>query len=800
MKKIYKQTILILAGFTFSVSTINAQLYDNGPLINSPGAGSGGANVSNLHSGLTTFGFGHALSTLFRVGDDFVVPAPGWNIDSIVFYAYQTGSTTTSTINHLNVAIWDGQPGAGGNIIWGDTTTNRLAGSYWSGIYRTTDVDLLNTQRPIMADRANTAGCSLAPGTYWVTWQTGGTLASGPWAPPITVTGVTVTGNAVQFDPTAQLWNPANDLGLVTQQGFPFKIYGTTQSAGTSCIDTALFAGLSVAIPENDPLGVTDNQVTSTISGTTLGVDVNLTKVCFKISHTWVGDLIVSLASPGGTPITLLDRPGVPASTFGCSGDDLDMCIVLGTGNEAESVCANAPAISGDFTAANGSDLSSINAGGGSPNGTWGLTVSDNAGGDTGTLTEWSLYFNSGPDPAWNGPDTICGTSGSLNLDTYVTGTPGGTWSGTGVTGSTFNPTGLSGNISITYTVSAGSCTNTETHIINVVPAVPVCGFTYNTVNTTVNFTNTSTGALTYQWNFGDGNSSALQNPSNTYASNGTYTVTLTVGNICGSTSCSQQVTISGCPDIIVDGSFEAGSPSAAWTEFSSNFGTPLCTQAGCGLGGGTGPNTGTWWAWFGGIAAFEEGSLSQQITIPSNSTANLYFFLEVPVACDSPNDFMKVAVASDTVYTVDGSSPLCANPTYSLQTVNLDVYADGTPRLLNFFSRIYGTNATVTNYFVDDISILACPVGINEQSIAQYISVQPNPTSVAVNLSLSGIKKDVRIQIMTLQGQAMYSKQIEKRSDQFNEKIDVSKWAKGVYMITISTDEKVITEKIVIQ
>jgi gliding motility-associated-like protein len=51
----------------------------------------------------------------------------------------------------------------------------------------------------------------------------------------------------------------------------------------------------------------------------------------------------------------------------------------------------------------------------------------------------------------------------------------------------------------------------------------------------TVNFNNTSSmsaGVITsYNWNFGDGNSSSLENPSHTYINSGTYTVSLIVGS-----------------------------------------------------------------------------------------------------------------------------------------------------------------------------------------------------------------------------------------------------------------------------
>ena len=51
-----------------------------------------------------------------------------------------------------------------------------------------------------------------------------------------------------------------------------------------------------------------------------------------------------------------------------------------------------------------------------------------------------------------------------------------------------------------------------------------------------VNFTDQSTGGPNqWLWNFGNGNTSTLQNPTATYFTPGTYTVTLTVTNAAGS-------------------------------------------------------------------------------------------------------------------------------------------------------------------------------------------------------------------------------------------------------------------------
>jgi hypothetical protein len=54
---------------------------------------------------------------------------------------------------------------------------------------------------------------------------------------------------------------------------------------------------------------------------------------------------------------------------------------------------------------------------------------------------------------------------------------------------------------------------------------------TVSSVDTVATFTNTSVGATTYAWDFGDGNTSTTTSPVHEYSATGTYTVTLTATN-----------------------------------------------------------------------------------------------------------------------------------------------------------------------------------------------------------------------------------------------------------------------------
>ncbi|MDA0242638.1 MAG: hypothetical protein OT477_04425 [Chloroflexi bacterium] len=200
-----------------------AVLYDNGPLVNSPSTGAGGADESVLQNtslGMSIFGFAHVSNSGFTIADDFTIPnGENWRLDTVTFFAYQTNSPITSTITGYAYNVYDGQPGAGGNIIF---SGNTLVSTQWSGIYRTLESAPGATDRPIMASTVDFGGLLLPSGTYWIEWVASGSLVSGPWAPPIAISGTTNTGNALQS--TSGTWGAALDVG---QQGFPFIIEGS---------------------------------------------------------------------------------------------------------------------------------------------------------------------------------------------------------------------------------------------------------------------------------------------------------------------------------------------------------------------------------------------------------------------------------------------------------------------------------------------------------------------------------------------------------------------------------------------
>jgi len=119
----------------------------------------------------------------------------------------------------------------------------------------------------------------------------------------------------------------------------------------------------------------------------------------------------------------------------------------------------------------------------------------------------------------------------------------------------TFNGPGKNYAVTLTATNALG-CTNSTTiaDYIRVVPP-PVATFAVNPGNEisipnySFGFKDISTDAVSWQWTFGDGAVSTLQNPTHTYANEGNYNVTLKVLNKEGCSSTTfQSVRIIGVP------------------------------------------------------------------------------------------------------------------------------------------------------------------------------------------------------------------------------------------------------------
>jgi len=101
----------------------------------------------------------------------------------------------------------------------------------------------------------------------------------------------------------------------------------------------------------------------------------------------------------------------------------------------------------------------------------------------------------------------------------------------------------------------------------------PVANFGFDASGLSVNFQNLTTGGqgtLSYVWDFGDGSSSAVSNPTHIFASDGSYLVTLTATDERGeSDNISKSVVVAGPPPVTANFSFSTDELTANFQSLS---------------------------------------------------------------------------------------------------------------------------------------------------------------------------------------------------------------------------------------
>lgn len=238
--------LLFATSLAIGAPAQSATLLNSANLITNNGAGYNGANVSQLPTGATTYGF--TASNGLRLAQSFTITGNAWSIEAISVMAYLSspaGAPTTSPFSGISINIWDQAPGLTGSRTLAASTT--LSSSNWSGTYRTANgtTNLANSLRPIMNLTAAFSNLTLTPGTYWVDYAFSGTSASGvtnafsPYLLTTSPAGIQI-GNARQFNGSS--WSTI--VTSTANQGISLPLTITGNRSTTSIPTPALLPGL----------------------------------------------------------------------------------------------------------------------------------------------------------------------------------------------------------------------------------------------------------------------------------------------------------------------------------------------------------------------------------------------------------------------------------------------------------------------------------------------------------------------------------------------------------------------------
>ncbi len=108
-------------------------------------------------------------------------------------------------------------------------------------------------------------------------------------------------------------------------------------------------------------------------------------------------------------------------------------------------------------------------------------------------------------------------------------------------------------------------------------------------------------------------------------------------------------------------------------------------------------------------------------------------------------------------------------------------------------------TEGNTFGRFVIDV-VVTNVTGIVSYDLSNNLLVYPNPTKDQLNLFYTNLNaKSFDIKLTNINGQVLFSENIEGFNGQYQHTLDVSNYAKGIYLLQIISNKQVLTKKVVI-
>lgn len=515
-----------------------------------------------------------------------------------VFAGYPTGLLLENTATHAN-ATGDTLRFRNSYLVQMDdtlaTTTaanpNNTSGSFninpWFATagYNNTTLNL-TSQLMINNLNLNTPELTLAAGSPLLSGASfSNSYVADPFFTPTSYVGAFDGSNDwtdcwAEWDPQNQIYNAMIDNS--------FSVTATAQGATTFCqggsvvLDAGMVAGASYLWSN----GGTTQTITVTTSGTysavvtkSNGCTATTNAITVTVNPTPSAPTVTTsgpatFCNGGSVNLTSSQASGIQWSTQataqtitvnasgnytvtytdgnGCSATSAPATVVVNPNPAAPTVSANGPTT---FCTGDSVILTSSQSSGNmwNPNmettqsiivmnsGSYSVTYTDGNGcSATSSTTTVSSSAAPAPTVQVNGSTSLCPgetvTLTSSTADSYL-------WAPGGETTQSIT-VGNAGIYFVTVTnTDACSGVGASSPTTVTVLTAPTASFTYNVaVINQYAFTNNSTNATIYAWDFGDGDQSSNANPTHIYASNGTYTVTLIATGANGCTDTTTQV------------------------------------------------------------------------------------------------------------------------------------------------------------------------------------------------------------------------------------------------------------------
>lgn len=331
-----------------------------------------------------------------------------------------------------------------------------------------------------------------------------------------------------------------------------------------------------------------------------------------------------------------------------------------------------------------------------------------------------------------------------------------------------------------------GCCTGGDTVYV-VIESGPSAAYNSSVNVLSANFSDQSTGNNTsWLWDFGDGNTSTLQNPSHTYNSPGTYMVCLTVTSSCGSDSTCSPVTVN-CPPATAAWSF---ANNGLTINFSDN-------TVGSGLS----------YSW-----AFGDGNTStaqnptHTYAIPGSYTACLAItdscgsdtLCQLITACALPTAAYSFTTNLGQVNFSDGSSNGVTSWFWDFGDGNTSTQQNPMHTYANsgtYTACLTATDACGSDTICDTVNVNVIAIDALQQvSVTTY----PNPVQGVLGVRVTGLPAgQLQLRLRNVLGQSILERGLLHTGNVLEMQIDMQSLASGMYFVELESEGQRYIQKV---
>lgn len=381
---------------------------------------------------------------------------------------------------------------------------------------------------------------------------------------------------------------------------------------------------------------------------------------------------------------------------------------------------------------------------------------------------------------------TLQGTlTGDLNAHTILWTTSNGNI----VSGAnTLNPVvNADGAYNMQVTNNSTGCVSNSTVTVNENINTANGAFQYSLTGNVFNGQATASGSsTTYAWDFGNGTTSTVQNPSVSFAP-GTYNVCLTVTNECGTNTVCQQVTYASVLSV---------APTAVNVTCNGNGNG----QASANVSGGVEPLTYSWT----GPNGFSSNSANISNLVPGVYTL---------VVTDATNASVTSSVTISEPTAISASSVSIVNDSNNQSIGSISLTAAGGTGSLTYLWSNGATTQNLTNIGAGNYSCVVTdangcsksfgPFAVenatatDETKFINSFKVYPNPATSIINLDVNFVNAtNVAVNLTNNLGNKVMTKQY---NGDIHDVLEINNLAAGVYFVVVNGDNFNIARKIVV-